>query len=93
MTDLLKYLPEFIEDLESQLKADDKRWGKTWKKRDKEGQVERLKPWINDMCDRLEYGNLTTTEKQMEYLKLVGNAYINWVREKYPEGYREEFLE
>lgn len=87
MSNLLKYFDEFINDLKAQLEKDDERWGNTWKKRNRKGQVQRFIPWFNDMTDQLENGNLTDADKQQMYLKLAGGAFINWIRDKYPDTY------
>ena len=89
MTNLLTYFPEFVLHLAAQLEEDDKRYGCTWKLRNREHQVGRFRPWVEDCFDKLEHGTMSDAEKQVEYLKLAGNAFINWIRDTYPEEYQK----
>jgi len=89
MSNLLDYFDEFTLELKQRLEADDKRWGTTWKKRDREGQIERFKLWVNDMFDQIENGNVNNEDCAQWELALAGNAFINWIRDKYPDTYGE----
>lgn len=77
---LWEFLPEFMEAFEAQLRADDARWGNTWLNRSKAGQEERVFGDVKDYYDKFFYGN-----EPMPWLKVIGNAYIAWVRETHPE--------
>lgn len=78
------FLPEFIEAFKQKLKADDLRWGDTWLKRNRRWQDERMIKSINDRLDRFLNGN-----RPLDYLSIIGDAYINWVREQHPELWPE----
>lgn len=88
---LLDYLEEFITQLKSQLLSDQARWGDTWKNRpigDYKGhgdQVDRIMARYQDYYD--QYKNAGTP---MPWMKVVGEALIAWVRETYPNTYKEE---
>ena len=77
---LPEYLPEFIEAFQTQIEADDARWGDTWKKRSAEGQEDRMYQRFRDYKD--QFDNAGTP---IPWLKIVGEAFIGWVREKYPD--------
>jgi len=84
---LWDFLPEFIEAFEAQLRSDDVRWGDTWLHRSPEGQEERLFGDVTDYFDKFKHGN-----EPMPFLKVIGNAYICWVRELKPnffDSFRE----
>ena len=81
---LLDYLPEFVESLESQLKDDQLRWGDTWLKRTRKGQEKRIEDDYNNYFDQYKYA-----DKPVPWLKIVGNAFIAWVRENHPELFTE----
>lgn len=93
--ELTDYLPIFMEAFEEQLRKDKIRWGDTWKHRPREGQEVRLYGDIEDYYDRYEFGNM-----RIPYLKIIGNAFICWVRdyekeqqEKAEDIYYEEIEE
>jgi hypothetical protein len=77
------YLPEFMEALKTQLESDKERWGDTWKNRPKEGQEERTQQTFANYFD--QFNNVGTP---INWLKVAGNAMINWVRE---EEQRKQF--
>lgn len=78
---LLEYMDEFVSDLREQLTLDDKRWGETWRHRSREGQELRvLRVYTNYFDQYIHAGS------PIPWLKIVGNAYIAWVREKHPES-------
>jgi len=77
---LWEYLPEFVKEFEAQLRADDVRWGDTWLNRTKKGQEERLYGDVKDYFDRFYFGG-----EPMPYMKVIGNAFICWMREQHPE--------
>ena len=76
MSNLLTYLPEFVEALRIQLEADDVRWGDTWEERYMEGQEERTMARYEDYYDQFRNGGTP-----MPWLKVAGGAFICWVRE------------
>ncbi len=75
MSDLLTYLPEFVEALRSQLENDDMRWGDTWKERSIVGQEARTAERFTDYFD--QFRNAGTP---VPWLKIAGGAFICWVR-------------
>lgn len=77
---LTDYLGEFAEALHKQLIADEKRWGDTWRKRPKEGQEDRTAARYQDYWDRFKNGG-----EPIPWLKVIGGAYICWLREVHPE--------
>ena len=78
---LLDFIGEFIEAFESQLESDHKRWGNTWMHRPKEGQELRIEQDFNDYFDKFKFAGTP-----VPWLKVIGNAYIAWVRENYSDG-------
>ena len=74
------YLPEFYEAFVEQMRADDARWGDTWKQRSAEGQEDRMYDRFRDYKD--QFDNAGTP---IPWLKIVGEAFIGWVREKHPD--------
>lgn len=77
---LLDFLDEFMVVLDEQLRKDELRWGRTWMYRPVEGQEMRIKARFNDYFDQFERAGVP-----VPWLKVVGNAYIAWVRENHPE--------
>lgn len=75
---LLDYLGGFVESLKQQLSDDQKRWGDTWKSREREGQEHRIMARYQDYYD--QFRNAGTP---MPWLKIAGEAFIGWVRENY----------
>lgn len=78
------FVPEFAKALEEQLKSDEKRWGATWLKRQREGQEERTIKKFNDYFDQYEQ-----VGAPLPWLKIAGNALICWLREERPELWEE----
>jgi hypothetical protein len=78
--ELLDYLDEFVKEFKAQLGSDFERWGDEWKRRSRDGQELRT-------FDRyLSYVNqFVKSGVPVPWLKIVGNAYICWLREKHPE--------
>jgi hypothetical protein len=85
---LLDYYLYFIRDLREQLEADEKRWGDEWKRHPIEGSVNW--PHQNDrVMKRIEqyYKDWKYNDVPIPWLKVCGNAFIAWVRERDPDGY------
>ena len=78
------FLPEFMQALEEQLKKDDIRWGDTWLKRTRAGQEERT--WENYKNKFDQYFNAGVP---IPWIKIIGDAYIAWIRENHPEIWNE----
>jgi hypothetical protein len=74
------YLPEFMEAFKAKLEADEVRWGDTWLKRTREGQEERTIKSTNDRFDKYLNGG-----QPFDNLSIIGDCYINWIREQHPE--------
>ena len=79
------YLPEFLSDLQIQIEKDQIRWGDTWKKRPRKGQVDRVMARFADYQDQFNNG-----DKPFPWLKVAGEALIGYVRDKYPDTYHEQ---
>ena len=75
---LPEYLPEFFEALTTQIYKDNLRWGDTWKERPVEGQEHRMFARFQDYYD--QFKNAGTP---MPWLKIAGEAFIGFIREKY----------
>jgi len=78
---LPEYLPEFFKALAKQINSDNERWGNTWKERGLywEGKSQELRfiQWVdNKYIEYLETG-------KMPWLKIAGEAFIGYIREKY----------
>jgi len=82
---LPQYLPELYAALAAQIAADDARWGDTWKRRPIEGQVDRIWARFRDYKD--QYDNAGTP---IPWLKVIGEAFIAWVRETNPGTYQDD---
>lgn len=80
--ELEEYIDEFVEELRVQLYEDGKRWGDTWKRRPRKGQVDRAIVRFIDYQDQYNFG-----ERSFPWLKVAGEALIGWVRDKYPDTY------
>ena len=78
------FMEEFTKDFTEQLKQDDARWGDTWLKRTKRGQTERTFPQWKKWQDQFENRAIP-----IPWLQVIGDAYINWIREKHPEVWPE----
>lgn len=77
---LLDFLPDFMDALEEQLTEDFKKWGNTWMNRSKLGQEQRIEDDFTNYFDQFEFGGTP-----VPWLKVVGNAYIAWVREQHSD--------
>ena len=77
------FLPEFIEALKTQLKEDEKRWGDTWKKRIRGGQVDRIYAEFTTYRDQFENAGIP-----IPWLKIAGLALIAWIRDNNPEDFQ-----
>lgn len=79
---LPEYLPEFFTALTEQIVSDNERWGDTWKERglvwNELTQEERFFTWVVDKY--LEYVH---KYKAFPWLKVAGEAFIGYIREKY----------
>lgn len=78
------FLQEFTEAFKEKLNNDDKRWGDTWLKRTRKGQEERTINSFNDKFDKYLNGG-----QPIDWLSIIGDAYIAWVRENHPEIWKE----
>lgn len=82
---LWEYLPEFVEALTRQLQEDDKRWGDTWLKRTRKGQEARTRETFRDYFDQFEHAGIP-----VPWLKVIGGAFICWLRDTgHPELWEE----
>ena len=70
------YLPDLFNELRRQLKADQGRWGDEWKRRAIDGQSGRVVRRINEY-----FQEHATQGKEIPWLKVIGNAFIAWIRE------------
>ena len=75
--ELTDYLPDFVSALTAQLKADQQRWGDTWKQRPREGQELRGFARFHDYESQF-----TNAGAPVPWLKVAGEAMIAWVREQ-----------
>jgi len=78
--ELIVLLPEFMEAFRAQLISDQERWRDEWKQRPSAGQefrnFNRFHDYLTDFVQRA---------MPLPWLKVIGNAYIAWVRETHPE--------
>ncbi len=83
------YLFPFFKAFQKQIQSDDRRWEKEqWKTRGREGQEERIQRRINEyFADYFERGI------PVPWLKIVGEAFIGWVRESFPDFLTRERME
>lgn len=75
-----KFIDEFIQELRTQLEKDDRRWGNTWRKRGLKGQEKRTMERYRDYYDMFKNNKIP-----LPWLKIIGGAYICWLRERHPE--------
>jgi hypothetical protein len=80
MTDIFQFWYEFEDAMSNQLMEDEQRWGDTWLQRPKLGQEERVEKRFNDYFDQFYQAGVP-----VPWLKIIGNAYIAWIREQHPE--------
>jgi hypothetical protein len=78
------FIPELVTALTNQLESDEKRWGDTWLKRTRAGQDEREIAATNNRFDQYLNGG-----QPIDYLAIIGDAFINWIREQHPEIWKE----
>ena len=76
MKPLPEYLPQFFEAFTAQIKADQERWGQTWARRPLEGQEDRIFARFHEY-----YRQWAEHGMPIPWLKIVGEAFIAWVRE------------
>ena len=77
---LLKHFHEFSNALVEQLKNDNKRFGITYLNRSRKGQERRIELRYNEYFDNYMFDDIP-----IPWMKVVGNAYIAWLRENHPE--------
>jgi hypothetical protein len=82
---LLEYLDEFVAELREQLERDQLRWGDTWKGRPANGQERRMFGRIRDYRDQFARAGVP-----VPFLKIVGEAFICWVRERELENRKQK---
>ena len=85
MSKLVEFLPDFIEAFTKQLESDQDRWGNTWLNRTREGQEQRIEDDYKNYFDQYKYA-----DKPVPWLKVIGNAYIAWIRDNHPELFPRE---
>ena len=84
---LVDFLPEFFEAFTEQITADQERWGNEWLHRpieaneDYKSQDDR----IFDRYDEYRDAVFTGLIRSMPWLKIIGNAFIAWIRLEHPE--------
>ena len=76
MKTLPEYLPQFFKAFTAQIETDQKRWGQTWARRPIENQEDRIFDRLMDY-----YGQWAEAGTPIPWLKIVGEAFIAWVRE------------
>lgn len=81
---LIEYMSAFGEALMRQFEDDEARWGNTWKDRLAEGQEDRTFARYNDYYDQWKNGGTP-----IPWMKIIGGAFICWVRENFP-NYQNE---
>ncbi len=87
---LLYYIWEFFRAFYEQIQEDDLRWGDEWKRR----PIHKNREWPHQnqrVFERIEEYYMDWVEKDIPipWLKVCGNAFIAWVREKYPDTYSD----
>jgi len=73
------FLDEFIGVFREQLESDQERWGDTWLQRTRLGQESRIEDDYTNYFDQYKYAGTP-----VPWLKVIGNAYIAWIRENHP---------
>jgi len=76
---------ELIPLMQDQIRADQKRWGDTWKRRPVENQEERVYQRFRDYYDQWK-----NTGTPIPWLKIIGECNIAMAREAHPEWLEEE---
>ncbi len=77
---LIEWLPELMEALKAQLESDEKRWGDEWRHRPVKAQARRTYARIREYLGEWPAGGLC-----LPWLKVIGGAYICWIRLRHPE--------
>lgn len=78
------FLGELIEALMAQLRDDDNRWGDVWLKRTRKGQEERTQERFDTYFAAWKEHRVS-----VPWLKVIGGAFICWIRERHPEIWPE----
>ena len=78
------FVQEFIKAFTEKLISDEQRWGDTWLHRTRKGQEERTIKSFNDKFDKYLNGG-----QAIDWLSIIGDAFIAWVRENHPEIWKE----
>ena len=77
---LINLIPDFMIELEAQLKEDEKRHGEKWKKLPREGQEKTIFPRFYSY--NYQFASKGTP---IPWLKVAGLALIAWTRDKYAQ--------
>ena len=101
MPSILDFLPEFFIAFATRMRKDDERWGDEWLRRpivpwgefpDQDDRIyNRFDDYyINAMHTFIDRGGKVQSRKegqldQETWLKIIGNAFIAWVRLEHPE--------
>jgi hypothetical protein len=81
---LWDFMDELVSAFVEKLKNDEKRWGDTWLKRTRKGQEERTIHNFRDKFDKYLNGG-----QPIDWLAIMGDAFICWLRERHPEIWPE----
>ena len=83
------YLFPFFKAFQKQIQSDDRRWAdEQWKIRGWQGQEERVQRRINEYFEDYFVRGIP-----VPWLKIVGEAFIGWVRESFPDFLTRESME
>lgn len=87
---LMDYFLDFVQALRLQLDDDQVRWGDEWKNR----PIEPTEKWNhqnqrNFNRIREYYMDWYANDIPIPWLKICGNCFIAWVRERNPDTYNE----
>ena len=82
---LYEFLPDFMIEVEKQLKEDENRHGDKWKELPRDGQVERIYKRFYEY--QYQFASKGTP---IPWLKIAGLALIGWLRDTYAERSKEE---
>ena len=74
--EILKHFDEFVEQFLAQLLSDNERWGNTFLQRNRKDQRARIWRWMS---------NTFALAHPIPWLKVIGEAYIGWLRDTHPE--------
>lgn len=81
---VLDYWSVFADNLHNQLQEDEKRWGDEWRNRSRTGQESRIFARLFEY-----YFDHQQNNKPIPWLKVAGLAMIAWIRENYPDYYKD----